>query len=110
MEKEINIKVFRKNLSDDEGKLKDYRITVDEHTTVLSALQIIYRDIDQSLAFHNYACYRKVCGLCTYCINGKNKLACKTLVKEGMVIKPPKGKEVIKDLVTKVSSKYKDIQ
>ena len=98
----ITIHVFKQTDDCPEGKLFDYEIEASEHMSVLSALQKVYAAKDQELAFHGYACYRLVCGLCSYCIDGKDQLACKTLVRDGMVIGPAKGKEIVKDLVVKI--------
>lgn len=79
--------------------------TIQAHGTdrVLDALHKIKWDIDGSLAFRR-SCGHGVCGSDAMRINAKNRLACKTLLKDlnpsrPITIEPIKGLPVEKDLI-----------
>ena len=99
--KMIRIKVLRQDPSSGEEPVyQEYSIESRHGMTVLEALQTIYGKVDSTLAIQGYACYRLVCTLCTYRVNGKLVLACRTPVEDGMVIEAPPGRRVIRDLAT----------
>ncbi|MBW1997453.1 MAG: hypothetical protein JRJ29_05730 [Deltaproteobacteria bacterium] len=102
----IRIKVFRFDPEKDrEPRFQEYEIVKDEKMSVLSAVQYIYENLDGSLSIQGYYCYRKLCALCMLRVNGKNRLACRTLVEEGMTIEPVRQYPLIKDLVVDFSSR-----
>ncbi len=79
--------------------------TVNAHGTdrVLDAMHQVKWDLDGSLTFRR-SCAHGVCGSDAMRINGRNRLACKTLLKDldpskPITIEPIKGLPVIKDLV-----------
>src|SRR6188768_2896102 len=70
---------------------------------VLDALHKVKWDLDGSLTFRR-TCAHGVCGSDAMRINGKNRLACKTLLKDvnpssPITVEPIKGLPVLKDLV-----------
>lgn len=96
----ITLKVFRFDPEKDkEPWYQEYELEKDEKMSVLSALQHIYRNIDGTLAINGYYCYRKLCTVCMLKINGKNRLSCRTLVEDNMVLEPVNQYPHIKDLV-----------
>lgn len=100
----VRLKVRREDPSSGNPPVfQEYSIEAYKGMTVLEALQRIYQGTDHTLAIHGYACYRLVCGLCLYRVNGKNVLACRTPVEDGMVIEPPAGRKVIRDLAADVT-------
>ncbi len=81
--------------------------TIEEKVTnLLSVLINIKETQNNSLAFRS-GCKSGVCGSCAVVVNGVEKLACKTNIKDTDVISPLKNIEVIKDLVTNNSIQEK---
>ena len=79
-------------------------IPVEEKWTVLDVLDYIQLHLDGSLSYYRHsACNRGVCSRCFARINGKLGLVCEYIVPmEGeLVLEPPPGKSVVKDLVGK---------
>jgi succinate dehydrogenase / fumarate reductase iron-sulfur subunit len=78
-----------------------------EKITVLDALFKIQQTQDKTLSFR-YSCRLAMCGSCALVINGREGLACKTLVKDlgsGPVsLKPLNHIPVIKDLTVDLKS------
>ncbi|NWF57344.1 MAG: hypothetical protein HXY45_21400 [Syntrophaceae bacterium] len=105
---EIKLKVYRFTPGRDiQAEYREYKVEKTEKMSVLSALQYIYENLDGSLSMSGYFCYRKLCGLCQLRINGKNRLSCRTAVKDGMIIEPPEGYPLIKDLAVDFSTGWK---
>jgi len=82
---------------------QDWRLWVYPNDRILDALKQIKDDYDGSLTFR-YSCGHGICGSDALRINGKNRLACQTLVKDlplnkPILIEPIKGLPVMKDLV-----------
>ena len=69
---------------------------------LLKALFDIKSNQEQSLTFRA-GCRSGVCGCCAVRVNGEEKLACKTFIKENDLIEPLNNSVVIKDLVVDVS-------
>lgn len=79
-------------------------IPTEEKWTVLDVLDYIQLHLDGSLSYYRHsACNRGVCSRCVARINGKVGLVCEHIVPvEGeLVLEPPPGKSVVKDLVGK---------
>ena len=78
--------------------------------TVLEALFYIVENLDGSLAFR-YSCRGAVCGSCAMHINGKNRLACQTLIgnlhSQTISVSPLSHQTVIKDLVVDMERFFK---
>ncbi|WP_240374410.1 2Fe-2S iron-sulfur cluster-binding protein [Bacillus piscicola] len=74
----------------------------DGETTLLNALQKIQTEQDPTLAIR-YGCRFKDCGLCAVKVNGKEKMACLTKVKNDMLVEPLDNVPVVQDLVVERS-------
>ncbi len=88
---------------DEEPRWVDYDLEMHGTDRVLDALHKIKWEIDGSLAFRR-SCAHGVCGSDAMRINGRNRLACKTLLKDLDVTKPIyvealKGLPLEKDLI-----------
>jgi succinate dehydrogenase / fumarate reductase, iron-sulfur subunit len=88
---------------DTEPHWEDYRVTVHSTDRLLDALHTIKWEQDGSLTFRR-SCAHGVCGSDAMRINGKNRLACKTLLKDlnpdkPITVEPIQGLPVEKDLV-----------
>ena len=114
----VTLFVRRYNPEDgEEAKWVDYDVQVFGTDRVLDALHKIKWEIDGSLTFRR-SCAHGVCGSDAMRINGRNRLACKTLIKDlditqPIYVEPIKGLEVEKDLVVDMNpfyQAYRDIK
>ena len=101
---DVTIKILRYNpeVSED-ATWESYQVTAEPTDRVLDALHKVKWDLDGSLTFRR-SCAHGVCGSDAMRINGKNRLACKTLIKDvnpskPITVEPIKGLPVLKDLV-----------
>jgi succinate dehydrogenase / fumarate reductase iron-sulfur subunit len=99
---QVTLKVFRYNPEvDKKFHYETYTIEADETERVLDLLEHIKGYIDGSLSFRR-SCAHGVCGSDAMRINGKNMLACKTLVRDigtTITVEPLLGLRVQKDLI-----------
>jgi len=87
----------------DEPYWQEFQVLAHGTDRVLDALHKIKWDQDGSLTFRR-SCAHGVCGSDAMRINGRNRLACKTLLKDvnpdkPITVEPIKGLPVLKDLV-----------
>lgn len=102
---------------DAEAKWQDFDLTMYGTDRVLDALHKIKWEVDGSLSFRR-SCAHGVCGSDAMRINGRNRLACKTLIKDldlsqPIYVEPIKGLEVEKDLIVDMNpfyQAYRDIK
>ncbi|HSE09804.1 MAG TPA: succinate dehydrogenase iron-sulfur subunit [Nocardioidaceae bacterium] len=102
MDVTVKIQRFNPEVSE-EVKWESYQVTAEPTDRVLDALHKIKWDLDGTLTFRR-SCAHGVCGSDAMRINGKNRLACKTLIKDvnpsqPITVEPIKGLPVLKDLV-----------
>ena len=76
----FRIRRFNPEVSD-EAHWQDFEIDIDPKERVLDGLHKIKWDVDGSLTFRR-SCAHGICGSDAMRINGKNRLACKTLIKD----------------------------
>src|SRR6478752_10825256 len=86
-----------------ESVWEDFQLQIDPKERVLDALHKIKWDLDGTLTFRR-SCAHGICGSDAMRINGKNRLACKTLLKDvnpsqPITVEPIKGLPGLKDLV-----------
>mgnify|MGYP003681896677 CR=1 FL=1 len=84
------------------GEYKEYEIPYEDRMTVLSALNYIKQNLDSSLAYYK-SCRIGKCTGCLVEVNGKNKLACTTLLENTMKIGPVRKYKIIRDLIVDFS-------
>jgi succinate dehydrogenase / fumarate reductase iron-sulfur subunit len=107
----VTLFVRRFSKEDDlEARWEDFDVTVHGTDRVLDALHKIKWEQDGSLSFRR-SCAHGVCGSDAMRINGRNRLACKTLIKdlditEPIYVEPIKGLEVEKDLIVNMEPFY----
>jgi fumarate reductase iron-sulfur subunit len=94
----ISIKRFNSEILEP-NYISEYEVN---NTNLLQALTEIKTKEDNSLTFR-CACKSGVCGSCAIRVNGIEKLACKTFIKENDFIEPIKNSNIIKDLIVNVS-------
>lgn len=99
---EVTIKIFRYNPEKDQrGNYVTYKVEADPNDRVLDVLEFIKGKTDGALAFRR-SCAHGVCGSDAMRINGRNRLACKTLVRDvgaSITVEPLLGMKVKKDLI-----------
>ncbi|MFI6091635.1 succinate dehydrogenase iron-sulfur subunit [Streptomyces sp. NPDC051218] len=95
---------------------EDFQVEIDPKERVLDALHKIKWELDGTLTFRR-SCAHGICGSDAMRINGRNRLACKTLIKDLNPAKPItveaiKGLTVLKDLVVDMDpffQAYRDV-
>ena len=97
--------------NDSEPKWEDFDVEMYGTDRVLDALHKIKWEQDGSLTFRR-SCAHGVCGSDAMRINGRNRLACKTLIKDldiskPIYVEPIKGLPVEKDLIVDMTPFYK---
>jgi len=117
---DISIKIKRFSPEKDrEPYFQTYSVTVEPTDRLLDALMHIKRYQDGSLAFRK-SCAHGVCGSDAMRINGKDGLACKTLIRDiadeagaAIVLEPLRHLPVQRDLIvdqTAFFDKYKSVK
>jgi succinate dehydrogenase / fumarate reductase iron-sulfur subunit len=99
-----------------EAEWQDFTFEMDPKERVLDGLHKIKWDLDGTLTFRR-SCAHGICGSDAMRINGKNRLACKTLIKDinpekPITIEAIKGLTVLKDLVVDMEpffQAYRDV-
>lgn len=85
MARELTIKVLRYNPQEKTKDLRpyfqDYKITETDSMTIYLALTQIRESMDAGLSF-DFVCRAGICGSCAMMINGRPRLACRTLTKD----------------------------
>ena len=100
---QVKMKIFRYNPEKDKKPhFETYDLRAEPTDRVLDLLEYIKGNFDGSLTFRR-SCAHGICGSCGMRINGRNRLACKMLVKDigstKVTIEPMLGLRVIKDLI-----------
>jgi fumarate reductase iron-sulfur subunit len=99
----VQLKVLRFNPQTDERPHQQtYTVPFSEKMNVLQALEFVYENLDDTLAFRRYCCGLQYCNSCLLVINGTPAHACLTLLASGTEIEiaPLTGKRVLRDLIT----------
>ncbi|MET9680368.1 succinate dehydrogenase iron-sulfur subunit [Streptomyces coeruleorubidus] len=99
-----------------EASWEDFQVEIDPKERVLDALHKIKWELDGTLTFRR-SCAHGICGSDAMRINGKNRLACKTLIKDinpekPITVEAIKGLTVLKDLVVDMEpffQAYRDV-
>ena len=100
---QVTLKVFRFNPEKDKKPHYDtYELEADPTDRVLDLLEYAKGYFDGTLSFRR-SCAHGVCGSDAMRINGRNRLACKLLVKDlgtqRITVEPLLGLRVVKDLI-----------
>ncbi len=97
----ILARVRRENPQSGEVRFQDYTILTDREMSVMMILSHIFRQMDRTLAYRDYECYRGVCMSCLLKINRAAARGCSTVIKPGetVILEPLDSHKVIKDLV-----------
>ncbi|MFI8827503.1 succinate dehydrogenase iron-sulfur subunit [Streptomyces sp. NPDC053431] len=111
----FRIRRFNPEVSD-AAVWEDFQVEIDPKERVLDGLHKIKWDMDGTLTFRR-SCAHGICGSDAMRINGKNRLACKTLIKDinpekPITVEAIKGLTVMKDLVVDMEpffQAYRDV-
>ncbi len=106
----IHVKRFNKE-KDDESHIETYEIEEKNGMKVLDALESINEKYNANISFRS-SCKAGQCGSCGVKVNGNGILACKTDIKDNILIEPLDF-PVIKDLIvdrSEVDKKVKQLQ
>lgn len=96
----------------DTPEFEEYEVEREEKMTVLDGLLQIRDEIDPTLSVR-YECRMARCGSDALYINGKNRLACNTLVEDlntPLHVEPLPHYDIIKDLVVDMNRFYEDME
>ncbi len=112
---QVTVRILRYNPDvDKKPHWEEYTVEVEPTDRVIDALQQIKWYQDGTLAVRR-SCLHGICGSCAMVINGRNALACKTLIKNvgtKITVEPLRGFPVVKDLVVDLEmffEKYRSI-
>ena len=99
----LRIRRFDPEAASPEPYWEEFTVTAHGTDRVLDAMHTVKWEMDGTLTFRR-SCAHGICGSDAMRINGRNRLACKTLLKDldpskPVIIEPIKGLPVIKDLV-----------
>jgi len=100
---------------DDKSHWETYQVELEPTDRVLDGLEAIKGRLDGTLGYRR-SCAHGVCGSDAMLINGRNHLACKTLVKnvkQPITIEPMRGFKVLKDFIVDMDGffqKYRHVQ
>jgi succinate dehydrogenase / fumarate reductase iron-sulfur subunit len=100
---QVTLKIFRFNPEQDrKPHYESYLVEAEPTDRVLDLLEYVKGHLDGSLSFRR-SCAHGVCGSDAMRINGRNRLACKVLVKDlgskKITVEPLLGMRVIKDMI-----------
>jgi succinate dehydrogenase / fumarate reductase iron-sulfur subunit len=99
---QVTLKIFRYNPEVDKTfHYETYTLEGDETDRVLDLLEKVKGYYDGTLSFRR-SCAHGVCGSDALRINGRNFLACKTLVRDvgaNITVEPVLGMKIVKDLI-----------
>lgn len=96
----------------------DHTVEVELTDRVLDALNYIKWNLDPTLAYRR-SCAHGICGSDALVINGRNRLACKLLIKQALkeskiiTVEPLRGFPVLKDLIVDMDgffAKYRAVK
>jgi fumarate reductase iron-sulfur subunit len=112
--RQLKISVFRynPNLPDDKPRMQEYRLEEQKGMTLFVALNKIREELDPSLMF-DFVCRAAICGSCAMMINGKPRLACKTLTKDlpsEITLMPLPVFKLVGDLSVDTGTWFRDLQ
>ena len=113
---QATLRILRYNPeTDQKSHWEEYEVGVEPTDRLLDALNLVKWRQDGTLAFRR-SCAHGVCGSDAMTINGRNRLACKALMRDlgrRVTIEPLRGFAVIKDLIVEMDpffDKYRSVK
>ena len=98
----VEISLWRQPFGEQAGRFQPYALAMTPGDHVLNLLWRLRRLVDPTLVFPDHYCKVGTCGACALTVDGRPALACRTLVRDGIAIAPPKGRTVVADLLTSI--------
>ncbi|WNO08573.1 fumarate reductase iron-sulfur subunit [Teredinibacter sp. KSP-S5-2] len=100
--RKLKFNIYRHNPKDENSKpfFQTYEIDEADSMTLFIALSEIRENLDPTVQF-DFVCRAGICGSCAMLVNGRPKLACRTLTKDlpsEVTLAPLPGFELIGDL------------
>ena len=90
LKEKATVKVYRYDPSTQKEPYYDtYEVPFDEQNSVLQVLTDIREQQDPTLAVRE-SCWVGCCLICTFRVNGRSKVTCRTRMEKEMVIEPLK--------------------
>jgi len=117
MQVQFKLKRFNSE-KDSKSYWSEHTVEIEPTDRVLDALNYIKWNLDPTLAYRR-SCAHGICGSDAMVINGRNRLACKFLMKEALkesqviTVEPLRGFPILKDLVVDMEgffAKYRAIK
>ncbi len=108
---QVTFKILRYNPeTDKEPSYREFTIEASENMSVLDCLHRIKWELDGTLSFRR-SCSHGICGSDGMRINGRNRLACSTLLKDlnfnkTITIEPLPAMPIVKDLILDMTDFY----
>ena len=113
---QISFKILRFNPErDSKPHWETYPVDLEPTDRVLDGLEAVKNRLDGTLSLRR-SCAHGVCGSDAMMINGRNRLACKMLIRDvqqPITVEPMRGFKVLKDLIVDMEgffSKYRRVQ
>ncbi len=113
---QVHLKILRFNPEQAaQPHWREYTISAEPTDRVLDVLHTVKWHHDGSLAFRR-SCGHGICGSDAMMINGRNRLACKVLIKDlkqPITVEPMRGFPVVKDLIVDMTGffeKYRSVK
>lgn len=99
LKEKATVRVYRYDPSTQKEPYYDtYEVPFDEQNSVLQVLTDIREQQDPTLAVRE-SCWVGCCLICTFRVNGRSKVTCRTRMEKEMVIEPLKKERVVRDLI-----------
>ncbi|HYE81406.1 MAG TPA: 2Fe-2S iron-sulfur cluster-binding protein [Clostridia bacterium] len=93
------VTVFRYDPAlDQEPRYEKYEVPFEPNESIVGVLDYIRAHYDSTFSFR-YSCRTGCCMICTYRLNGKTVVTCRTKMQKDMVIEPVNKDRVMKDLM-----------
>ncbi len=114
MGRQLTFSIFRynPNIPDDQPRMQEYKLEEYEGMTLFVALNDIREKLDPTLMF-DFVCRAAICGSCAMMINGRPRLACKTMtltLPSRITIMPLPVFKLIGDLAVDTGTWFRNLQ
>jgi succinate dehydrogenase / fumarate reductase iron-sulfur subunit len=102
------LRVHRFKRGDSSPRVEEHDVPADERTTVLEALRWIQLNLDPTLGLR-HSCFHASCGTCGVRVNGRERLACVTMLSDvpgTVTVDPIANLPVLHDLAVDMEPFY----
>lgn len=112
--RQITFSIFRfnPNIPGDKPRMQEYKLEEQDGMSMFVALNLIRENLDPTLMF-DFVCRAAICGSCAMLINGRPRLACKTLAKNmpsRITMMPLPVFKLVGDLCVDTGTWFRDLQ